>query len=109
MSPEVKSLMSAYEHFSYIQMKQRVRRVTEMDTVVAESSYYILRRQSRIQHTRFHYLKLMNYIFNTARELYAKQLSSHNGSCGTTDVETLTHNSLRTGIMPTGVLAVLAV
>jgi len=45
MSAEMKSLMSAYEHFNYTQLKQRVRRATEMDTVVAESSYYILRTQ----------------------------------------------------------------
>ena len=49
--------MLAYEHFSYIQLKQRVKRATETDTVVAETSYYILRTQSRIQQTRFHYFK----------------------------------------------------
>jgi hypothetical protein len=57
-SAEMKSLMPAYEHFSYIQLKQRVSRATEMDTVVAESSYYILRTQSPIQQTRFHYFKM---------------------------------------------------
>jgi hypothetical protein len=56
-SAEIKSLMSAYEHFSYIQMKQCDRRAIEMDTVVAASSYYILVTQSRIQQTRFHYFK----------------------------------------------------
>jgi hypothetical protein len=96
----MKLLMSAYEHFNYTQMKQRVRRATEMDIVVAGSSY-ILRTQRRIQQTRYHYFKLINYIFNTARQLYAKQPNSHNCSCGTTGIETLKHTRMRTGIMTT--------
>ena len=42
----MKSLMSAYEICSYIKLMQCVRRATAMDTVVSESSYYILRTES---------------------------------------------------------------